>query len=37
MILITYVDIDLLRELNQFDSVPNLKDRRTDIYDLKRK
>ena len=32
MILIADVDIDLLRELNQFGSVRNLKDRRTDIY-----
>jgi predicted amidohydrolase len=34
MILIADVDIDLLRELNQFGSVRNLKDRRTDIYSL---
>ncbi|HDS06792.1 MAG TPA: GNAT family N-acetyltransferase [Bacteroides sp.] len=32
MILIADVDIDLLRELNQFGSVRNLKDRRSDIY-----
>ena len=32
MILIADVDIDMLRELNQFGSVRNLKDRRTDIY-----
>lgn len=37
MILIADVDIDLLRELNQFGSVRNLKDRRGDIYELKRK
>jgi len=38
MILIADVDIDLLRELNQFGSVRNLKDRRTDIYEvIKRK
>jgi predicted amidohydrolase len=37
MILIADVDIDLLRELNQFGSVRNLKDRRTDLYDLKRR
>ncbi len=37
MILIADVDIDLLRELNQFGSVRNLKDRRKDIYDIKRK
>lgn len=36
MILIADVDIDLLRELNQFGSVRNLKDRRTDIFDLKK-
>ena len=32
MILIADVDIDMLRELNQFGSVRNLRDRRTDIY-----
>lgn len=37
MILITDVDIDLLRELNQFGSVRNLKDRRTDIFELRNK
>ncbi|WP_420581776.1 GNAT family N-acetyltransferase [Reichenbachiella sp.] len=37
MILIADVDIDLLRELNQFGSVQNLKDRRKDIFDLKKK
>jgi predicted amidohydrolase/GNAT superfamily N-acetyltransferase len=37
MILIADVDLDLLRELNQFGSVRNLKDRRKDIYELKRK
>jgi predicted amidohydrolase len=37
MILIADVDIDLLRELNQFGSVRNLKDRRKDIYELKRR
>ncbi len=36
MILIADVDIDMLRELNQFGSVRNLKDRRTDIYTLTR-
>ncbi len=36
MILIADVDIDLLRELNQFGGVRNLRDRRTDIYSLKR-
>lgn len=34
MILIADVDIDLLRELNQFGSVRNLRDRRKDIFDL---
>ena len=37
MILIADVDIDLLRELNQFGSVRNLKDRRVDIFELKKK
>lgn len=37
MILIADVDIDLLRELNQFGSVRNLKDRRKDIFELKMK
>ncbi|OBX27201.1 putative amidohydrolase [Gelidibacter algens] len=37
MILIADVDIDLLRELNQFGSVRNLKDRRTDLFELKKK
>jgi len=36
MILIADVDIDMLRELNQFGSVRNLKDRRTDIYSISR-
>ncbi len=34
MILIADVDIDMLRELNQFGSVRNLKDRRTDLYQI---
>ncbi len=34
MILIADVDIDLLRELNQFGSVRNLKDRRIDLYSI---
>jgi hypothetical protein len=34
MILIADVDIDMLRELNQFGSVRNLKDRRADIYSI---
>lgn len=36
MILIADVDIDLLRELNQFGAVRNLRDRRKDIFDLSR-
>ncbi|WP_150467197.1 bifunctional GNAT family N-acetyltransferase/carbon-nitrogen hydrolase family protein [Francisella sp. SYW-9] len=36
MILIVDVDINLLRELNQFGSVKNLRDRRKDLYTLKR-
>jgi hypothetical protein len=36
MILIADVDIDLLRELNQFGSVRNRRDRRTDIFELKK-
>jgi len=34
MILIADVDLDLLRELNQFGNVRNLKDRRKDIFEL---
>lgn len=37
MILIADVDIDLLRELNQFGSVRNLKDRRTDLFELRKR
>ncbi|MDX1350388.1 MAG: carbon-nitrogen hydrolase family protein [Putridiphycobacter sp.] len=37
MILIADIDLDLLRELNQFGSVRNLKDRRKDIFELKKK
>lgn len=36
MILIADVDIDLLRELNQFGNVRNLKDRRLDLFNLKK-
>ncbi len=36
MILIANVDISLLRELNQFGSVKNLKDRRKDLFELKK-
>ncbi len=37
MILIADVDIDLLRELNQFGAVRNLKDRRKDLFELRKK
>lgn len=37
MILIADVDLDLLRELNQFGSVRNLRDRRTDLFELRKK
>lgn len=36
MILISDVDLDLLRELHNYGSVKNLKDRRTDLYELKK-
>ena len=36
MILIADLDLDLLRELHNFGSVKNLKDRRKDIYELKK-
>ena len=36
MILIADCDIDLLRELHQFGSVRNLRDRRKDIYELRK-
>ncbi|QOY51484.1 carbon-nitrogen hydrolase family protein [Candidatus Sulfurimonas baltica] len=36
MVLIADVDIDLLTELHEFGSVKNLKDRRKDIYEVKR-
>ncbi len=36
MILIADCDVGLLRELNQFGSVRNLKDRRQDIYQLRK-
>ena len=36
MILIADVDLNLLRELNQFGSVRNLKDRRKDLFQLVR-
>jgi predicted amidohydrolase/GNAT superfamily N-acetyltransferase len=37
MILIADVDIDLLRELNQFGAVRNLRDRRKDLFELRKK
>lgn len=37
MILVADVDLDLLKELNQFGSVRNLKDRRNDLYNLHKK
>ena len=37
MILVVDLDIDLLRELNEFGSVTNLRDKRSDIYEVKRK
>lgn len=37
MILIADVDIDLLRELNQFGAVKNLRDRRKDLFELRLK
>lgn len=36
MILIADVDIDLLRELNQFGAVKNLRDRRKDLFELRK-
>ena len=37
MILIADVDIDLLTELHSYGSVKNLKDRRTDIYEVRKR
>ncbi|MDH5517044.1 MAG: bifunctional GNAT family N-acetyltransferase/carbon-nitrogen hydrolase family protein [Gammaproteobacteria bacterium] len=37
MILIADVDIYLLRELHEFGSVKNLQDRRTDLFELKKR
>jgi len=37
MILIADVDVGLLSQLHEFGSVRNLKDRRTDVFELKRK
>ncbi|MCB0431191.1 MAG: bifunctional GNAT family N-acetyltransferase/carbon-nitrogen hydrolase family protein [Flavobacteriales bacterium] len=36
MTLIADVDLDLLKHLQQYGSVTNMKDRRTDLYELKR-
>ena len=36
MILVADLDLDLLRELNEFGSVTNLRDKRNDIYEVKR-
>jgi len=36
MILIADVDLELLKELNQFGSVKNLRDRRKDLFELKK-
>jgi len=36
MILIADVDIDLLNELHNYGSVKNLKDRRIDLFELKK-
>ena len=37
MILVVDVDLDLLKQLHEVGSVRNLKDRRTDLYDVKLK
>lgn len=37
MVLIADVDIDSLRQLNQFGSVRNLRDRRKDLFELRKK
>ncbi|WP_405202173.1 GNAT family N-acetyltransferase [Dokdonia sp. LLG6352-1] len=37
MILIADVDLDLLKELNQFGAVKNLRDRRTDLFEVVRR
>jgi predicted amidohydrolase len=36
-VLIVDVDLDLLKELHSHGSVTNLKDRRSDLFELKRK
>ena len=35
MVLIVDVDLDLLKELHEYGSVKTLKDRRTDLYEVK--
>lgn len=37
MILVVDVDVDLIAELNRYGSVKNMRDRRTDLYELKLK
>ena len=37
MILISDVDLDLIRELHNFGTVKNLKERRFDLYELKKR
>jgi hypothetical protein len=37
MILVADVDVDLLQELHNVGSVRNLKDRRKDIFELRKK
>lgn len=37
MTLLVDVDLDLLRELHNYGAVTNLKDRRTDIYEIRKK
>ncbi|WP_234409044.1 hypothetical protein [Marinilabilia salmonicolor] len=37
MILVADVDLDLLSELHAYGSVRNLRDRRTDVFDLRLK
>jgi len=37
MILVVDVDLDLIAELNRYGSVKNMRDRRTDLYELRLK
>ena len=37
MILVSDVDLDLLNELHTYGSVRNLRDRRLDLYELRKK